>query len=86
MTINEVFLTKRQQAERYSKTTRTIDRWRKNRGLNYPKQYDINGKPHSKLSEHETWERSLPAALAAERDWDRERELAGAGAEINSNT
>jgi hypothetical protein len=60
----EVFLSKRQQAERYGKTPRTIDRWRQNPRLNYPKQYEINGRPHGRLSDLEIWERSLPSALA----------------------
>jgi transposase len=61
-----IWLSKRAQAQRYGKSTRTIDRWMRDPRLNYPKQVKFNGRPHSKIEDHETWERSCALARAAD--------------------
>jgi transposase len=64
----QVWLSKRQQAQRYGKSTRTIDRWARNPRLKYPKQTYFNDRPHSKLEDHEIWERECALARAADPD------------------
>jgi transposase len=61
----QVWLSKRAQAQRYGKSTRTIDRWMRDPRLNYPTQVEFNGRPHSRVSDHEEWERSCALARAA---------------------
>jgi hypothetical protein len=52
------FLTRKQQAQRWSKTVRTVERWGANPKLGLPAEYDFNGKPHREESELELWEDS----------------------------
>jgi hypothetical protein len=44
-------------AARYQVTSRTIDRWDRQAGLNFPKAVRINGRKYRHLHELETWER-----------------------------
>jgi hypothetical protein len=60
------WLSKRLQADRYNKSTRTIDRWARDPKLNYPTQTYFNGRPHSSVAQHEAWERSCALARAAD--------------------
>ena len=53
------FLTRRQQAKRYSKSVRTIERWGVDPEMDLPAEYIFNGRPHREESELEAWERSL---------------------------
>lgn len=44
-------------AARYQVTSRTIDRWDRQAGLNFPKPIRINNRKYRRLDELETWER-----------------------------
>jgi hypothetical protein len=58
------FLSRRQQAERYSKDPKTIARWGADPAMNMPAEYDFNGLPHRIEDELETWERGRVAGKA----------------------
>ena len=64
MNQEERYLSRRQQAERYGKSTKTMERWADDPALGYPAEIDINGRKLRKLSELEAWERER-AAIAA---------------------
>jgi hypothetical protein len=49
-------------AARYQVTPRTIDRWDRQPGLNFPKAVRINGRKYRHLHELETWERGRVTA------------------------
>jgi hypothetical protein len=67
----ERFLSRRQQAERYGKSVKTVERWGLDPTLGFPGEYDINSHKFRKLSELEAWERSRAAiaATAPRRHW-----------------
>jgi len=52
------FLTRRQQARRWGKSVRTVERWGLDPAMGLPPEYDFNGHPHREESELEAWERS----------------------------
>jgi hypothetical protein len=58
------FLTRRAQAERYTKSVRTIERWGRDPKMGMPREYDFNGLPHREEGELEAWERSRVALSA----------------------
>jgi hypothetical protein len=55
------FLTRRAQAQRYSKSVRTIERWGRDPQMAMPAEYDLNGLPHRLEDDLEQWERSRVA-------------------------
>lgn len=62
-----VFLTRRQQASRYQRSVRTIERWGDDPELGYPPEIDINGHRLRRKSDLERWERERAAVAAANR-------------------
>ena len=62
-----VYLTRRQQAGRYQRTVRTIERWGDDPELGYPPEIDINGRRLRRKSDLEQWERERAAVAAANR-------------------
>jgi hypothetical protein len=59
------YLTRREQAARYSKSTKTIQRWGQDASMAMPPEYSFRGKPHREESELEEWERTRVGATAA---------------------
>jgi hypothetical protein len=59
---NETFLTRSQQAKRWSVSKRSVERWGENEKLGLPPEIDINGRRYRKLSELEAWERGRVVA------------------------
>jgi hypothetical protein len=55
--LNEKYLSRRKQAERYEKSVRTIERWGEDPDLDYPAELDVNGRKMRALSALERWER-----------------------------
>jgi hypothetical protein len=55
------FLTRRDQAERYGKCPKTIERWGSDPKMAMPPEYDFRGIPHRAEEELEMWERSRVA-------------------------
>jgi hypothetical protein len=58
--MSEQYLTRQQQAERYSRHERTVIRWGKDpkySDLEYPDEIEINGRFLRPLSKLEAWER-----------------------------
>jgi hypothetical protein len=55
--LNERYLSRRKQAERYEKSVRTIERWGEDPDLDYPAELDVNGRKLRALSALERWER-----------------------------
>lgn len=55
--LNERYLSRRAQAERYGRSVRTIERWGENPQLALPPEFDINGHKFRSLSALERWER-----------------------------
>jgi hypothetical protein len=51
-----------QVAARYQVTSRTIDSWDRQPGLNFPKAIRINRRKYRHLSELESWERERAAS------------------------
>jgi hypothetical protein len=51
------FLTRRDQAERYGKSVRTIERWGLDPKMGMPPEYDFNRLKARAEDELETWER-----------------------------
>jgi hypothetical protein len=64
---DDIFLTRRHQAKRYSVSTRTIDRWSDDPNVGLPAEIDIAGRKFRKLSDLESWERARAAVAAANR-------------------
>ena len=56
-TLEESWLTRRQQARRYSCSVRTVERWGVDPDLGYPDEIEINGRFRRPLSKLERWER-----------------------------
>jgi hypothetical protein len=52
------FLTRQEQAKRYKKSVRTIERWGEDPEMGLPPEYDFNGRKHREESELTNWERS----------------------------
>jgi hypothetical protein len=71
----ERFLSRRQQSERYGKSTKTIERWGADPSLGYPPEIDINGHRFRALSELQAWERKRAAVAKAapRRGWGAEQ-------------
>jgi hypothetical protein len=44
-------------ADRYRKTTRTIDNWARQPALGFPRAVRINGRKYRRIAELEAWER-----------------------------
>jgi hypothetical protein len=67
----ERFLSRAEQARRYGKSVKTIERWTADPALGFPGELDINGRKFRRLSELETWERERAAIAAAmpRRSW-----------------
>ena len=59
------FLTRREQAKRYGKSTKTIQRWGDDPAMAMPPEYLFRGLPHREESELEQWERSRVGASVA---------------------
>jgi hypothetical protein len=57
------FLTRRAQAERYSKSVKTIERWGQDPRMAMPPEYDFRGLPHRDEADLEAWERSRVAPV-----------------------
>ena len=55
------YLSRSDQAKRYSKSVRTIKRWGKDPDMNMPPEYDLNGHLHRLEHDLELWERSRVA-------------------------
>jgi len=49
-------LTRRDQAERYRRSIRTIKRWGQNPAMNMPPEYDFAGLPSRREDHLEEWE------------------------------
>jgi hypothetical protein len=56
------FLTRRDQAERYRKSVRTIERWGEDPEMNMPPEYDFNGLKARIEEDLERWERGRVAS------------------------
>jgi hypothetical protein len=56
--LNERYLSRRRQAERYERSVRTIERWGKDPDLDFPAEIEVNGRWLRPLSKLEKWERS----------------------------
>jgi hypothetical protein len=57
------FLTRRQQAQRYGKSKRTIERWGKDPERGMPAEYNFNGQFSRAEPALEAWERSLTVTV-----------------------
>jgi hypothetical protein len=64
---NETFLSRSQQAQRWSVSKRSVERWGEDEELGLPPEIEINGRHYRKLSELDAWERSRAVAAAAKR-------------------
>jgi hypothetical protein len=51
------FLSRKEQADRYGRSTRTIKRWGTDPKMGMPQEYEFNG-PHRDEAELEIWERT----------------------------
>jgi hypothetical protein len=56
------YLSRRDQANRYNKSLKTIERWSHNAALNMPREFIFNGRPHRAESDLERWERAQVGA------------------------
>lgn len=68
--VSEVYLSRKQQAERYSSSVKTIDRWGKDPRMNMPLEYQFGVRFLRKLSALERWERTrvgFPRGAQAQR-------------------
>ncbi len=72
---HETFLSRSQQAQRWSVSKRSVERWGGDKELGLPPEIEINGRHYRKLSELEAWERSRAVAAATKRS---ERRLSDA--------
>jgi hypothetical protein len=61
------WLTRQQQAERWSVHPKTVDRWGADSEMDLPDEIDLNGRPCRAEDEIETWERSRVALRAARK-------------------
>jgi hypothetical protein len=60
--LNETFLSRSQQARRWSVSKRTVERWGEDDRLSLPPEIEINGRRYRKLSDLEAWERARVVA------------------------
>jgi hypothetical protein len=58
MTNLETFLSRSQQAKRWSVSKRSVERWGEDEKLGLPPEIEINGRRYRKLSDLEAWERA----------------------------
>ena len=58
------FLSRRAQAQRYGRSTKTIKRWGQDPKMGMPPEYDFDGLPSRREDELEKWERSRVAPKA----------------------
>jgi hypothetical protein len=58
------YLTRRNQAERYGKSVRTIERWGLDQEMAMPPEYDFNGVKARREDDLERWERARVAHRA----------------------
>ncbi len=63
----ETFLSRSQQARRWSVSKRSVERWGEDDQLGLPPEIEINGRHYRKLSDLESWERSRAVAAATKR-------------------
>ncbi len=61
---HETWLSRTQQAQRWSVTKRSVERWGEDEDLGLPAEIEINGRHYRKLSEIEAWERTRAVAAA----------------------
>jgi hypothetical protein len=66
----EKWLSRSQQAQRWSVSKRSVERWGEDEKLGLPSEIEINGRHYRKVSELEAWERSR-AISAAKKLADR---------------
>jgi hypothetical protein len=64
---HETFLSRSQQARRWSVSKRSVERWGEDEDLGLPPEIEINGRHYRKLSELEAWERARAVSAAAKR-------------------
>ena len=64
---NEIFLSRSQQAKRWSVSKRSVERWGEDEGLGLPSEIEINGRHYRKLSHIEAWEQTRAVAAAKKR-------------------
>ena len=64
---NEIFLSRSQQAQRWSVSKRSVERWGEDKDLGLPSEIEINGRHYRRLSDLEAWERSRAVAAATKR-------------------
>ncbi len=74
----ETFLSRSQQARRWSVSKRSVERWGENKELGLPPEIEINGRHYRRLSELEAWERSRAVAAAAKRSEQKRSKEQGA--------
>jgi hypothetical protein len=86
MAIPDIYLTRRQQGQRYQCSTRTIARWGEDPRLGYPPEIDANGRRLRRLSDLEAWERGRAAVAAANRDLLRRQRTGRPAANPNPRT
>jgi hypothetical protein len=59
------WLSRRQQAQRWNVTKRSVERWGKDKKVGLPQEYEVNGRKYRDLPEIEIWERSCAVSAAA---------------------
>ena len=70
---HEIFLSRTQQAKRWSVSKRSVERWGEDEKLGLPAETEINGRHYRKLSELEAWERKRAVATLAKRTERKQR-------------
>ena len=70
---NERWLSRSQQALRWSISKRSVERWGEDEELGLPPEIEINGRRYRKLSELEAWERKRAVAAVAKRTERKQR-------------
>jgi len=70
---NEIFLSRTQQAKRWSVSKRSVERWGQTYELSLPPEIEINGRHYRKLSEIEAWERTRAVAAVTKRTERKQR-------------
>jgi hypothetical protein len=69
--LHETFLSRTQQAARWSVSKRSVERWGEDEELGLPPEIEINGRRYRKLSELEAWERKRAVSAATKRTQGR---------------
>jgi hypothetical protein len=70
---NQAWLSRSQQAARWSVSKRSVERWGEDEELGLPPEIEINGRRYRKLSELEAWERKRAVAAATKRAERKQR-------------